>query len=112
MEKSIAAGVPPELDDSVSTYETVRRMHPDIDGREVQLDQVLAVDYLTAVAEEKAIKKRLRGLKTRVLDAMGTAETALVYREEIATRSPHGSGGVQIKPNADLDPTTIGEVAA
>ncbi|RYE43678.1 MAG: hypothetical protein EOP24_27520 [Hyphomicrobiales bacterium] len=110
-QKGIAAGVPPALDDSVSTYETVKRMHPDIDGREVQLDQVLAADFLTAVAEEKAIKKRLRGLKTRVLDAMGTAETALVYREVIATRSPHGSGGTQIKANADADPTNLGEAA-
>lgn len=109
--KSVAAGVPPELDDTVSTYETVKRLHPDIDGREVQLDPVLAAEYLQAVGDEKAIKKRLLGTKTRVLHAMGNAETALVYTEVIATRSPHGSGGVQIKANTKADPTNIGEAA-
>lgn len=110
--KSIAAGIPPELDDTVSTYETVKRLHPDIDGREVQLDPVLAAEYLKAVADEKAIKKHLLGTKTRVLHAMGSAETALVYQEVIATRSPHGSGGTQIKANPKADLTNIGEEAA
>ena len=110
--KSIAAGEPPALDDTVSTYETVKRLHPDIDGREVQLEPALAAEYLQAVADEKAIKSRLRGTKTRVLHAMGSAETALVYREVIATRSPHGSGGTQIKANPKADLNKNGEEAA
>ncbi|MFF1555600.1 YqaJ viral recombinase family protein [Rhodococcus erythropolis] len=103
---SLAAGVPPELDDSLSTYATVRRLHPDIDGREVQLDPDLAHDYLTTVAEEKDVAKRLVGVKSRVLDAMAGAKTAKTGELLIATRGPHGKG-IALKSNTKADPAEI-----
>jgi predicted phage-related endonuclease len=102
----------PELDDTVSTYECLRRLHPDIDGREVQLDEALALDYTATLAEDKEVTKRLRGLKSRVLDAMGTAETALLYDQKVATRAPHGRGGVALKSNSKFDPALIEGICA
>lgn len=109
---SLAAGEPPELDDTISTYETVRRLHPEIDGREVQLDPDLAADYLTAVSDDKAITKRLRGLKTRVLDVMGNAQTAVVIDLKIATRTPGRGDSISLRSNTKADPATIEGISA
>ncbi|ROZ49362.1 hypothetical protein EEB13_05405 [Rhodococcus sp. WS3] len=109
---SLASGIPPELDDSITTYETVRRLHPEIDGREVQLDAALAHDYLTAVTDDKEITKRLRGLKTRVLDAMGNAQTAVVVDLKIATRSPARGDAIALRSNTKADPATIEGISA
>ncbi len=109
---SLAAGEPPELDDTISTYETVRRLHPEIDGREVQLDPDLAADYLTAVADDKEITKRLRGLKTRVLDVMGNAQTAVVIDLKIATRTPGRGESVSLRSNTKADPAAIEGISA
>ena len=109
---SLAAGEPPELDDTISTYETVRRLHPEIDGREVQLDPDLAADYLTAVSDDKEITKRLRGLKTRVLDVMGNAQTAVVIDLKIATRTPGRGDSISLRSNTKADPATIEGISA
>lgn len=109
---SLAAGEPPELDDTISTYETVRRLHPEIDGREVQLDPDLAADYLTAVADDKEITKRLRGLKTRVLGVMGNAQTAVVIDLKIATRTPGRGDSISLRSNTKADPATIEGISA
>lgn len=109
---SLAASEPPELDDTISTYETVRRLHSEIDGREVQLDPDLAADYLTAVADDKEITKRLRGLKTRVLDVMGNAQTAVVIDLNIATRTPGRGDSISLRSNTKADPATIEGISA
>lgn len=109
---SLAAGEPPELDDTISTYETVRRLHPEIDGREVQLDPDLAADYLTTVADDKEITKRLRGLKTRVLDVMGNAQTAVVIDLKIAARTPGRGDSISLRSNTKADPATIEGISA
>ncbi|MGC0364781.1 putative phage-type endonuclease [Rhodococcus sp. 27YEA15] len=109
---SLAAGIPPELDDTISTYETVRRLHPEVDGREVQLDPDLAHDYLTAVADDKEITKRLRGLKSRVLDVMGKAQTAVVIDLKIATRTPGRGDSISLRSNTKADPAEIERLAA
>ncbi|MDV6277260.1 YqaJ viral recombinase family protein [Rhodococcus erythropolis] len=109
---SLVASEPPELDDTISTYETVRRLHPDIDGREVQLDPDLAADYLTAVADDKEITKRLRGLKTRVLDVMGNAQTAVVIDLKIATRTPGRGDSISLRSNTKADPAAIEGISA
>ncbi|MDV6271084.1 YqaJ viral recombinase family protein [Rhodococcus globerulus] len=102
---------PPALDDTVSTYESVRRLHPDIDEREVQLTSALAHEYLTTVAEEKDVAKRLTGVKSRVLDAMSGAKTAKTGELLIATRGPHGKG-IALKSNTKADPAEIERLAA
>lgn len=84
---SLSAGTPPDLDDTITTYECVRRLHPDIErDAEVELDEQLASAYLIATAKSKAIDKELRGLKTRVLDAMGNAQFAMCRGHKIADR--------------------------
>ncbi|MFI2243788.1 YqaJ viral recombinase family protein [Rhodococcus sp. NPDC019609] len=98
----------PELDDHVATYECIRAMHPDIDDtRRVTLDTDLGLEYLDAVLEFRDVEKRLRGLKTRVLDAMGDAKHADIVTgegadgpvlERVAYRKPGRGGAVSLNP--------------
>ncbi len=94
---SLEADEPPELDDSVATYECVRELHPDIDaGVVVQLDPQFAWRVLQFDADVKANTECLRGAKSRLLDLMGNAQTAMCGDIKIADRRPHGRGGVAL----------------
>lgn len=95
--ESLQSDTPPELDNHTATYQTVRKLHPNIDhGTNIVLDADLAIDFLDAYEAEAEAKKRLTGAKTRVLDAMGDTEAALVGETAIAKRSPHASGSVAL----------------
>lgn len=98
--RSLEQDTPPDLDDTKATYSCVRELHPDIDGTEVQLDPELAIGYLTAVADEKEVTARLRGYKSRVLAAMRNAQQANCFDQKVATRGPHGRGGIALKSNS------------
>jgi putative phage-type endonuclease len=67
----------PDWDGSASTYETTRRLHPEIDGSEVELGQ-LGADYLGAAYEAEKAAERLTELKSRVMAEMGNAKVGLV----------------------------------
>ncbi|MEH3142487.1 MAG: YqaJ viral recombinase family protein [Mycobacterium kyogaense] len=95
--ESLSGDEPPELDDTVATYECVRAMHPDIDrGVEVQLDAKLACSLLDWDRDYQHAEKRVRGFKSQVLDAMGNAQYAKVGDLLVADRRPHGRGGVAL----------------
>ncbi|WP_100459007.1 YqaJ viral recombinase family protein [Mycobacteroides abscessus] len=95
--KSLEAGEKPPLDNTVSTYETVRAMHPDIEkGTEVQIPPAEAYELLTADGALKAAEKQLRGQKTALLDQMGDAQYAMVGDIKIADRRPHAKGSVAL----------------
>jgi hypothetical protein len=91
---SLAEAIPPELDNSLSTYTTVRAMHPDIEvGMEVEIPESLWEDLRTTNREAKQNERELRGLKTKVLDCAGNAQRITCNGEVVATRrrSTHGS---------------------
>lgn len=92
--ESLAGDTPPPLDDTVMTYQTVRALHPDIDGSTVEVDPELAWRVLEYDHAAKANEACLRGAKTRLLDAMGNAQTAVCGGVKVADRRPHARGGV------------------
>ena len=94
--QSLRGDVAPDLDDHVATYECVRELHPDIDGSTAEVDPDLGVAVHNANDDLKAAEKRLRGLKTELLDAMGNAQYAEFGGIKVATRSPHARGGVAL----------------
>lgn len=73
----IETNTPPAWDGSASTYETVRKLHPEIDSTEVELGN-LGYDYLRFVAEAEEATQRLTKAKSQVMDAMGKAKTGTV----------------------------------
>jgi predicted phage-related endonuclease len=94
---SLAYDIPPPLDDSLSTYETVRMQHPDINtGEEVEIPEALHQDWRTARTECGTAERTLRGLKAKVLEAVGNAQKITVNGEVVAQRQPHGRGGVAL----------------
>lgn len=95
-ERSIANGSRPALDNTVSTYETVKALHPDIDGSEVQIDPEFARTLLQSDLDQKAGERDLRGGKTHLLDYMGSAQYAKCGDIKIADRRAHGRGGVAL----------------
>ncbi len=95
--KSLQANETPDLDDTAATYQTVRKLHPDIDqGATVEVDPALAERVLILDHGAKQIAADLRGAKTALLAAMGAAQYAVVGDIKIADRRPHARGGVAL----------------
>lgn len=91
---SLAADTPPPLDDTVATYEAVRKVHPDIDkGEAVELSVDQARELVRWVHDAKNAEVGARLNKTRVLDLMGRAQYATHNGARIARRQP-GKHGV------------------
>lgn len=94
---SLQADTPPELDDSVATYECLKAQHPDIAAGEiVNVEPALALDYLAAKATEKSAKTTAQGATNRLAAAMKTAQYAKVGDITIADRRNNGKGSVSL----------------
>ncbi|KIU17883.1 YqaJ viral recombinase family protein [Mycolicibacterium llatzerense] len=93
---SLAANEPPPLDDSVSCYEAIRRLHPDIDGSEVEVPPALARQVLDWHRELGQTEKTARSRKTELLELMGEAKTAVCDGIKIAGRQPGRGGSVSL----------------
>lgn len=97
---SLTDGTPPDLDDTLATYEAVRALHPDIDkGSELQLDHDTATTYLEAIAAEKEAKSRSQYEKTLMLDRMGSSQKAMLGTTKIADRRANGHGSISLYAN-------------
>jgi len=94
--ESLQGDEPPPLDDMVATYEAVRALHPDINGATVQVDPDMALHLLMRDRESKNNERAMREVKTRFLDAMGNAQTAMCGDIKVADRRPHARGGVAL----------------
>lgn len=103
---SIVFGDVPDLDEHHATYEAVKRLHPDIDGEDVDIPPVLAAEYVDATAAKKAAEKRAKGATTAVADAMGTAKRARCAGYTVATRQAKAGGIPYVVAGRKLpDPT-------
>lgn len=102
---SLAADVPPPLDDHKATFEAVKRAHPSIDrDAEVQLDYDTATEYLEATAALEAATARATGAKTRLLDQMGDARIATCGGIRVARRQPNKYGVSLVATTKTLTP--------
>ncbi|MFS0228279.1 hypothetical protein ACL1BT_14315, partial [Corynebacterium striatum] len=102
---STKTGEVPDLDDSLSTYETVRGLHPDIDPEaEVQLDHAQAVAWLDAIVGADEAVRAAQLAKTELADLMGNAKYARVGTTKIADRRSRSGKTpyVQFNKKADL----------
>lgn len=81
----------PDWDGSMSTYETVRKMHPEIQDEEVELGD-LGAETLAAIDKENDAKAEALKLKSQVLDKMGLAKRGLVDGQHMFSRQARGTG--------------------
>lgn len=84
-------GVEPDFDGSKSTYETVRRVHPEINDDAEELGD-LGVHYFNALDDYNKAEAEMLKLKSAVLAAMGHAKDGLVYGEKMVSRQARGNG--------------------
>ena len=88
---SLSADVPPPLDDSVATFNVIRKLHPEIErGESVEIDELEARLLIDRQADMKALEPLLRKSKATVLDLMGRAQYATCNGVRIARRQPRG----------------------
>lgn len=72
----VQSGTAPDWDGSTATYEAVRLMHPDISDESVDLGD-LGMHLVNAAHDYDAAQTRLNELKSRTLDALGSARYGL-----------------------------------
>ncbi len=82
----------PDLDAHGATYRAVRQLHPEIEGRDVDLDQETAAAYCMAQARQRGARLQAIRANALVADAMGTARRARYLDRTIATRQVKGDG--------------------
>lgn len=85
--RSIRDGRRPEIDESDSTYQTIRELHPEIDGTEKEISAEVAVQYIAACKAEVSVKDWKRRAAASLLDEMGKARYALYEGERFAMRA-------------------------
>ena len=103
--QSLDDGTPPDLDDHVTTYDTIRGMHPDIDrDAVVEIDALEAVALLNGVRAEDDGKADARAAKIRAAELMGAARLLKCGDVKIADRRSKAGGTpyVQFNKKADL----------
>lgn len=87
--------IKPDWDGSMSTYETVRELHPDIDDTEVDVGE-LGVVLWNAQKKLDEAQRELNKAKSATLDAMGRAKHAVTDYEgdvfRVATRQARRDG--------------------
>jgi putative phage-type endonuclease len=81
----------PDFDGAQSTYETVRKLHPEIDDTEVDLTD-LYPDYSEAVKVAESAASRVLELKSRVLDRMQNSKHGLVDGAKVFSRQARNGG--------------------
>lgn len=103
----------PDIDQTDSTYEAIRRLHPDIEDRQVEVDPDLARRFLAAIRDAKDTKAAAVAAKNEMAMAMGNAHQAVVPRGGdkpliVANRQAKGEGTPYVAaPRNPPDPALI-----
>jgi hypothetical protein len=111
--ESVQMGTPPPVDGSVATYESLRKVHPEIEDTSVEIPADLAHFLCTARGDEAQAKTRHLEAKNQVLDLLGTAKKATCQGQLIAQRQMTKAGPALYAPRrpVDLDALTNGVAA-
>lgn len=89
---------PPELDDTVATFDCIKQQHPEIDGTSVELTRAEAMPYAIAREQFANAEAELQLEKNRLLKRMETAQYAEIGGIQIARRQP-GKNGASFYPS-------------
>ncbi|MEV7013472.1 lambda-exonuclease family protein [Streptosporangium sp. NPDC051022] len=83
----------PELDHHPATYAAVRKLHPQINRDEAYIASLnLAVEYIEATTGLREAQEREQEARTRLLEAMGSAQRAFYDGHRLARRQAKGGG--------------------
>lgn len=90
--ESLEASEPPPLDDTVPTYDALRKLYRTIDDSAVEIPVPIAREYVEALAAKKAAEARERAAKSVVLELLGAARYAECGGVRVARRQPNKTG--------------------
>jgi len=82
----------PDWDGAKSTYETVRRLHPDIENQDVDIDSDTYAELREALKVADEANATVTKLKSIILDSMGNAKYGWVNNKRVVTRQARGQG--------------------
>jgi putative phage-type endonuclease len=105
---SLDAGEPPAIDGHASTYQTVRKLHPNISDAEIQVDGEIAQEFIAAVIDLEEAEERALRAKAELAAATGDAKRAFYGKQHIATRKARSGGKPWIEPARGLAKTMRG----
>jgi putative phage-type endonuclease len=88
----------PDIDDSDSTYQSVRELNPNIDGLDKEIPEHLAAKYVTTCEAFEAEKRAKIAVSSELLDAMGSARYAMCNGDKIAMRAAVRGGTPFLRP--------------
>ena len=109
---SLSADEPPPLDDSVATFDAIRKLHKDIErGESVELTALQAWALVDRHHALKALGANARGIKSEVIAAMGRAQYATHNGVRIARRQPRGEDVTFVVVAKPEDLTSQGDAA-
>lgn len=102
--ETTSTGRPPKIDDTDFTFRAIKELHPDVDGRDVEVPFGLADRARTAQLDADRAGDALQQVKNDLLAAMGTARRAVCVDEPVATRVA-SRGSIQLRLTKPPKPT-------
>jgi putative phage-type endonuclease len=91
-QKSLAAGEAPDIDGSSATYNTIKELHPEIDGETVEIPEDLGAAYLYAKEVLDMATETADMYKNNIAATMGTAKKATLCGQAFFSRQARGNG--------------------
>ncbi|MFE7566896.1 YqaJ viral recombinase family protein [Streptomyces sp. NPDC057539] len=88
----VRRGERPDIDDSVATYDTIRRQADRFDDIDVDIPGPIASRYEVTHQQLKAVEAEHGQAKSLLLDALGTGRNAMHLGRRIAYRTAHEDG--------------------
>ena len=83
----IESSDPPDIDSHSATLATLKRLHPDLEDAEVEVDSDVAANFLTAVEMVRQAEQLKQSAEIQLRAAMGPAKRAVCGGERVASRS-------------------------
>lgn len=94
---SLAAGQPPEPDWTPATTATLKRLHPSIEDRDVEVPKGLALRYEEARRTCAAADERRAGVENELRVLLGDGRRAVCDGEPVVTRSVYTMSRIDAK---------------
>lgn len=96
--ESITAGNPPDIDGSLTTLRTIRRLNPSLDrGKEVVVPEDIGLEYLRSLEHLKYAEGQATKWAGHMLAHLGTAQYGLLNGVRIASRVAVGTNPPHLK---------------
>ena len=105
---SLDAGIPPDLDGGTATMQTIKTLHPDIDGTSVDVPDSIGWRLVHEKSRLVVPTERFDAAKAELADFMGNAKTAYWDGRKIADRRSKNGGTPYIQLASNLPvPTRV-----